>query len=475
MPACTVGPRHSAAWSVTVNREIRRTAPDDPQTGAVAAMFGLAGGHTEPLYDDLELTLSPGQIVAVTGPSGAGKSVLLGEVARQVPSVPLAPDALAGETRSAVALLDDAPLSDKLETLSRCGLADAAALITPAGRLSGGQRYRLALAVALHRARRNDRPTVVIADEFAAMLDAATAAVLSRQVRKLICRSNVALLLATPRAETLGPLQPDRVLVKPLGEPVREGHVPAEPAENKPQHWPVEPGTIHDYHRLGHFHYLAGPPATHKRVYVIPTPAGTVQRGGPELAAVLVVSPPLLSVRGRNLATAGRYAGTDRTTATELLNAEVECISRVVVHPIYRGCGLAVRLVRHALATAGTPVMEALAAMGAVHPFFAKAGMQPWHVPPDLVSARLLSAAEVVGLSGRDVAAVGPVRKLLARRDSPAAGFLQREIDECMRKSYRRRGQMRTGDPLAELCRRACRQYVYYIATDLPCQADRLP
>jgi GNAT superfamily N-acetyltransferase len=98
--------------------------------------------------------------------------------------------------------------------------------------------------------------------------------------------------------------------------------------------------------------------------------------GAPGVAGVLVVSPPAIRCRGRNLALPGRYVGRDCRASLALLNAEVECISRVVVHPVYRGCGLAVALVRHALATAETPLVEALAVMGGVHPLFARAGMQ---------------------------------------------------------------------------------------------------
>ncbi|MCK4625480.1 MAG: hypothetical protein KAV00_09245, partial [Phycisphaerae bacterium] len=42
---------------------------------------------------------------------------------------------------------------------------------------------------------------------------------------------------------------------------------------------------------------------------------------------------------------------------------------------IYRSCGLAVRLVRHALRTTQMPLIEALATMGAIHPFFERGGM----------------------------------------------------------------------------------------------------
>ena len=97
--------------------------------------------------------------------------------------------------------------------------------------------------------------------------------------------------------------------------------------------------------------------------------------GTPEVAAVLVVSPPVLCCRGRNVATGKRYVSPDRRASTGLLNAEIECISRVVVHPIYRSCGLAVRLVRHALRTTQMPLIEALATMGAIHPFFERGGM----------------------------------------------------------------------------------------------------
>ena len=57
------------------------------------------------------------------------------------------------------------------------------------------------------------------------------------------------------------------------------------------------------------------------------------------------------------------------------LNANVRCISRVVVEPRYRGIGLGVRLVRETLPLAGVPVVEAIAAMGEVNPFFERAGM----------------------------------------------------------------------------------------------------
>ena len=389
-----------SGWQITVNVELPawRAGGSDPAAAAVAEMFGLPGeGDTVRLYQDFRLSVAPGEIVLVVGPSGAGKSCLLRAIASAVPeAVLLDGRAVAGDDRPAVACLDDgaswqrmlgrlcgcqtgadgAPeLSERLELLSRCGLAEAAALLTPAGRLSGGQAYRLALASAVWRALRSRGRRLVLADEFAAVLDDATAAVLAAQTRKLVHRYRLAMVLATPRAELAEALAPARTVIKPLGGPPaivrgwpRTGSVPA-------RRWRVTRGTIADYHDLGRFHYLAGPPAAHKRVWTVRVPRRGLTAGEPDVAAVLVVSPPVLRCRGRNVATAGRYAGSDRRAATARLNAEIECISRVVVHPIYRGCGLAVRLVRRALAEAQTPFVEALAAMGAVHPFFELAGM----------------------------------------------------------------------------------------------------
>ncbi len=458
MASSTIKP----AWAVRVNAKIVRTAPRDADAGKVAAMFGLCGSYCETLYDNLKLDIRPGRIIAVIGPSGAGKSVLLGEVMRQIPDavkLPLA--SVARSERPAVTFLRGGTLSERLRILSRCGLAEAAALTTPARQLSGGQTYRLALAAALHQAGRKNRPALVVADEFAATLDSTTATVLCRQIRKRIRDSSIAMLIATPRGELLGALEPDAVLVKPIAEPP---HWLGRVEPSAPWRGRIVRGSIADYDALSAFHYLAGRPAAHKRVYAIRSPKEIRRLGGPNVAAVVVVSPPLANVRGRNLATNRRYTGPDRSAAMALLNAEVECISRVVVHPIYRGCGLAVRLTAHALAKAQTPLTEALAAMGAVHPFFEQAGMTAYKLGPDQHVARLVSAAEAVGLSPADLAAVEPVRNLLARKQSRRARFLHEELQRCLARIFSPAQQSRLADPIEETCRRTARQYVYYLA-----------
>ncbi len=394
-----------------VNSRIPLHRPRHKEALEVARLFGL-NSDVQPgdeqasprqLYEDFEMTIRPGEIIAVVGPSGAGKSVLLHLAARQLRNVHwLGSEALAKSSLPPVAALAGGRLRQKLALLSQCGLAEATLLITPARLLSGGQLYRLALAKALWPAARHGRGAVVIADEFAASLDAITAENLCRQMRKLVSKMKIALLIASPRAELLNALQPDHVVIKPLGQPpvLLRGHAArAISAGGGCAAWPIQRGSIADYRCLAAYHYVADEPACHKRVYVIRPPAGDTAAGcddldaflsspagyqrmiQPSVAAVLVVSPPLRCVRGRNIVTGNRYASSNGRRNMRLLNAELECISRVIVHPLYRGQGLAVRLIRHALATAQTPYMEALAVMGQINPFFERAGMTAYQMP----------------------------------------------------------------------------------------------
>jgi ABC-type ATPase with predicted acetyltransferase domain len=277
-------------------------------------------------------------------------------------------------------------LARRMALLAQCGLAEPAALITPAEKLSAGQLWRVALARAVWQDRslaemdRSGQPVILAADEFAAALDWPTGTVLCRHVRKLVRRFNVAMVVATHRWDLLDALQPDRLIVKPLGGSARydtpRQWLPPE-YSCRGHRWRVRRGSIEDYRTLGRFHYRGGPPAAHKRVLVIPAPRMHRPHGGPAIAAVAVVSPPMLQCRARNIVTPGRYCSPPRREAVARLNAEVEAISRVIVHPIYRGLGLARRLVRHILTTSPMAMVEALAVMGRYHPFFAQAGMTP--------------------------------------------------------------------------------------------------
>lgn len=181
-------------------------------------------------------------------------------------------------------------------------------------------------------------------------------------------------------------------------------------------------GDAADYAALAEHHYRAQRPVTMTRVLVLEHEASSVcgrflgRRGEVQRVGVLVESLPALACVLRDWALGDRYARVrDRSLRASLLNREVRCISRVVVHPQWRGRGVAVRLVREALATARTRVTEALAAMGHVNPFFERAGMAAHTRPPHERDARLAAALRCVGVAVEELAAADAAwRKILA-------------------------------------------------------------
>lgn len=180
----------------------------------------------------------------------------------------------------------------------------------------------------------------------------------------------------------------------------------------------VEPGAIADYDALSRFHYRAGRPATIVRILRAVEPeSGT-------LAAVLVVSMPTIDGAWRRLAWPGRYdsGALGKSAALRRVNAELRAISRVIVEPRFRALGIARGLVRAYLDGPLTPATEAVAAMGALCPFFARAGMTGYRLPPSRADARLLDALHHAGVRAEDLADPGAAPRLC--RDP----FIAREL-----------------------------------------------
>jgi len=170
-------------------------------------------------------------------------------------------------------------------------------------------------------------------------------------------------------------LKPDRLWTLTAGGKLLESDSYLAAPMPDPAKWPVVRGRLREFRPLERYHYVAGLPALHKRVYVIRTPEAYRRLGAPDIAGGIIVSPPLGCVRGRNIATHGHYSTPRRRKGLAMLNTDFEAISRVIVHPMFRSCGLAVRLIRHAIATSPARSVEALAAMGKLHPMFTRSGM----------------------------------------------------------------------------------------------------
>ncbi|MCX5648235.1 MAG: hypothetical protein NTX40_03925 [Planctomycetota bacterium] len=165
------------------------------------------------------------------------------------------------------------------------------------------------------------------------------------------------------------------------------------------------------------------------------------------LVGVIVYSRSPLSLAARNRATGGRYRVGRGLSAGRLVNEELRIVSRVVIAPNWRGLGLARRLVAETLPRVGTPYVEALAAMGRVHPFFEQAGMTAYPgAPGPAGSERLRSALEAVGL-GRSARRSAEALDAALETLAPAGRRLvEREIERWAR-SYLAAKNHRTRRP----------------------------
>jgi ABC-type ATPase with predicted acetyltransferase domain len=165
--------------------------------------------------------LPEGGVALVTGPSGSGKSTLLGrlaaEAARRRLEVVRVPGAEPG--RGAIIDLIPGPLGEAIATLARAGLADATLLGRTPDELSEGERFRLSLALGLHRARsaRPARAPILVVDEFAATLDRATARSLARGVHRWAARERARVVCATAHDDLADALTPHLSIVLALG------------------------------------------------------------------------------------------------------------------------------------------------------------------------------------------------------------------------------------------------------------------
>ena len=416
---------------------------------------GGAGGRLT-LADGLEVPAGPGRVALFAGPSGSGKSSLLRAAAAglaaaavpavdagrlELPDLPLA-DALAGRLPGGFAAAS--------ALLSRCGLAEPRLLLRTPAELSDGQRFRFRLALAVADAVADagagrganadganvgggGGPGAVVCDEFTAPLDRTLARAVAHNVRRLCDATGVGFLLATAHADLAADLRPDLTVACRLNGPPRVFGPAAGTGEEQNERGPnpaagrralgplfaagdlggrvsfagdlfLTTASRGDWPRFARWHYRshtvgvvrAGALLWHGR------PPGddeeTDVRHAEPVGAALFCSAPL-SLRGRN-----RYFGTGaRWTAANLkaLNAQLVTLSRVVLHPTYRGCGLAGPFVAAACDACPFPWVEALAELGNTHPFLERAGFRRVEVGPPKRAGSYKQHAALYGAGGR--------------------------------------------------------------------------
>jgi len=172
----------------------------------------------------------------------------------------------------------------------------------------------------------------------------------------------------------------------------------------------IVPGTYEDYKQLARYHYRdasrliggSNQPANAglgqvTKIYALRyCPVKTT-------IGVIVYSRPTPGQELRNIATNNFFAGFDQSTQLALLNRNIRRISRVIIEPRFRGLGLATRLVRETMPTENVPIIEAVAVMGLVNPFFEKAGMTAFQGKQKESHVRLIEAFSAIRIISDDM------------------------------------------------------------------------
>lgn len=319
----------------------------------IAESFGIQGGYINKIVDIL--IPSEFDIIYITGESGSGKTTIM----RELMKTQNYSDYVISNTEKNVPLFSVGGIDKQTETLNyltSVGLSDATLWLNDYSKLSDSQRARFEIAVKMMK------QEVICIDEFLSTLDRKTAKPVAYSIQRAIRRNKKKLIVTTAHDDLLEFLKPD-VVIKGCAFPSRWEVKKKNVSSDNPIIKDVELkyGTKEEYRdaTLGELHY--------KGKYTGGTKEFLFAYYDSEMVGLLVST--------YNMHTGGRR------------------ISRVVVHPSYRGCGIAQKIVKTFLKD--YPNTDVVATMALFNPVFERAGMKRVEdtkiVPPKELETQLLS------------------------------------------------------------------------------------
>lgn len=221
----------------------------------------------------------------------------------------------------------------------------------------------------------------------------------------------------------------------------------------------ITKGSIADYHQLSIYHYRESAMGPYAAIFALrPTgPLKTKLRNG--IAGVIVYTMPTPANQLRSCALVGLLSNLDRQTRLAVINRNIRTISRVIIEPRFRSLGLATKLVADTMYMMDVPVIEAMAVMGHVNPFFRKAGMNEYNAQPTKETVQLIEAFDYIGIWKETLLYPEKVHSFIENTDSRKKAFIERQIQQFL-QSY---GKRRNMSPCLERTR-----YVLSKLTDRP-------
>lgn len=341
-----------------------RTSPVEitDRVVAVSDAFGIGVDEQREftIFDNVELKYDDSDLIYVTGDSGSGKSTFLKifeehELLRGRKCVNF--DSINPEPTEVLIDSLGKTRQDAMRILGTVGLSEAFLMVRQYRELSDGQKYRYRLGKAI-----DIEAETYLIDEFGAKLDREMAKTLAFCIQKWARRNQKTLLIATTHRDLKEDFNANIVFDRRFGEQSDPQYFkPKSPSRfSLIKEMQIEPATKQDYDALKQFHYLHGSPPTSHRYKI-------THNGRP--IGVILYGPSFLGSHYRS----ERFP--EYKMNPQKINAEILRITRIIIHPKYRGVGLAQELIRLTMPLVNKRIIETIAAMAQYNPFFEKAGM----------------------------------------------------------------------------------------------------
>jgi N-acetylglutamate synthase-like GNAT family acetyltransferase len=200
------------------------------------------------------------------------------------------------------------------------------------------------------------------------------ARIIAYLVQKVARKYGKTVIVATTHGDLVEDFQPDIIIDKGYERDVevsRSDFTPRRCSIHGNIH--VKKASVEDYEKLSRFHYRSGDDEEAESLRIKDCYKLLFND---ELIGVIVYSHSYLNLKPRNMVFGERYVYTPgEFHKARLINEEIARISRVVIHPKFRGVGLGAFLVRETMPKVAAKVIETLAVMARYNPFFEKAGM----------------------------------------------------------------------------------------------------
>lgn len=226
----------------------------------------------------------------------------------------------------------------------------------------------------------------------------------------------------------------------------------------------ITAGTADDYRSFAKWHYRDnGSCGPYAAIYALRQSNDFPGTNANRLVGVIVYTMPTAGCSARDIATGGFFAGLSRADRLARLNRCVRRISRVIIEPRYRGCGLAQLLVKNTMPLLNVPFIEAMAAMGNFNPFFEKAGLSPYPQPVPQRNKLLLEALSLVGVEQSMLDDAQAIHQKLAGLTGSDKAFIDRQLAKFIGSFGKRRLQSDSPQRTAWILSKLSLPPVYYI------------